>query len=135
MEMMVVDGQERLMLTYGHHKNSARTSKPIPCTLLPMGEALTLVLAWWLKVGHVKLRSGTMVSDDEVRAPPPMLGSMSPTRSKCVATTMGKQGVTSKGVLVCRCTGREGGHPPLLPSHHEHGLHKQAVEGDVWRPL
>ncbi len=69
-DVVVVNGEERLLLTYGHHKNSSKTGKPIPSTYLPLGEPLTLVLTWWIKVGHPKLRSGTMVSDDEVRASP-----------------------------------------------------------------
>lgn len=67
-EIVMEGGEERLILTYGHHKNSARTSKPIPSIYLPLGEPLTLVLTWWIKIGHLKLRRGTMVSDDEVRA-------------------------------------------------------------------
>jgi hypothetical protein len=69
-ELVVEGGEERLTLTYGHHKNSSKTGKPIPSTYLPLGEPLTLALTWWIKVGHPKLRSGTMVSDDEVRAMP-----------------------------------------------------------------
>lgn len=69
-EFVVEGGDERLTLTYGHHKNSSKTGKPIPSTYLPLGEPLTLALTWWIKVGHPKLRSGTMVSDDEVRAMP-----------------------------------------------------------------
>lgn len=61
------NGVERLNLLWGHHKNSARTSKPIPPVMLPVGGDLTRVLTWWIKVGHFKLKSGTMVSDDEVR--------------------------------------------------------------------
>jgi hypothetical protein len=60
-------GVERLNLSWGHHKNSARTSKPIPPVMLPLGDDLTKVLTWWIKVGHFKLKQGTMVSDDEVR--------------------------------------------------------------------
>lgn len=70
-EIVMEGGEERLVLTYGHHKNSSRTSKPIPSTYLPLGEPLTLVLMWWIRVGYPKLRGGTMVSDDEVRAPLP----------------------------------------------------------------
>lgn len=59
-------GVERLNLQWGHHKNSARTRKPIPPIMLPIGDDLTKVLTWWIKVGHFKLKQGTMVSDDEV---------------------------------------------------------------------
>lgn len=58
-------GVERVNLRWGHHKNSARTSKPIPAIVLPLADPLTRVLQWWIKVGFYKLKSGTMVSDDE----------------------------------------------------------------------
>ena len=59
-------GGERINLIWGHHKNSTRTSKPIPAIKLPVGDPLTRVLQWWIKVGFFRLKSGTMVSDDEV---------------------------------------------------------------------
>jgi hypothetical protein len=34
--------------------------------MLPLDDPLTRVLQWWIKVGFFKLKSGTMVSDDEV---------------------------------------------------------------------
>ena len=108
MEFVVEGGDERLTLTYGHHKNSSKTGKPIPSTYLPSGEPLTLALTWWIKVGHPKLRSGTMVSDGEVRAMP------STHHSHMLAKPCTCKAPKSSRVFVLHCIGRQGGTSPFL---------------------
>jgi hypothetical protein len=111
-------GVERVNLIWGHHKNSTRTSKPIPAIKLPVGGSLTRVLQWWIKVGFFRLKSGTMVSDDEVTTKYTIVFFAGVLCVICAALCRNR---------IINTAGQSTSHHSLLRPNHQPSLVKQAM--------